>query len=686
MRIGKFEIAWGKRLKDIVSKSANTTWGKLWETVRENSLFQNKVTKPYEQVCNVYKAVKAIADNVAQAEIGIYDDATNEEIENLDPDLERILFRPNKKQSYTAFFQEIGGFYALYGEAFILKVSSVGNMAGTTSLPAELRVLDPKLMNEVIDNSTGELTGWRYAKATFKTEEIIHIKDFNPYNRYRGMPPTLPSNKEIEIDYETLVYNKAFFDNDATPDFVLTTDKTLTDVQIKRFTEFMEKRNKGAVNAHKMNVFDGGIKPSVLSSTHKDMDFIEQKKYMREELLGVWKTPKALFNITEDLNYATFIGQMKIFWIYTIIPILRKVEEQINMELIFPFDPTVYFAFNIQNVPAFQEDFKEKVTTAYQLWQMGFTGNEINQKLNLGFDEQDWRDFWWINFGQVPADVASAQDARNQVTNQNNQDNQGKSLPQTAKDKQAECQDGKLSIDKDLNALYLWKEFLIKQVPLEKRFESKMKRYFFEQRKKILSALTDHNKHQLDSIINWGAEDDELKKWTAPIISKCVESGVDLAKGELKTKSIAEDIFLNKLQAYIATRIAKIIGINRTTQKRLRSKIDEGVQAGETIDQIADRVRDYYNMSGSRAKLIARTETAGGVNGGTQLYYEDIGVEKKKWLTAGDEAVRPTHRVLDGEVVDIDERFSNGLMYPADSEGEAGEVINCRCREVAVID
>ncbi len=44
-----------------------------------------------------------------------------------------------------------------------------------------------------------------------------------------------------------------------------------------------------------------------------------------------------------------------------------------------------------------------------------------------------------------------------------------------------------------------------------------------------------------------------------------------------------------------------------------------------------------------------------------------------------DKKTRPSHQRVDGEIREIDERFSNGLMFPGDPEGSAGEVINCRC-------
>jgi len=85
------------------------------------------------------------------------------------------------------------------------------------------------------------------------------------------------------------------------------------------------------------------------------------------------------------------------------------------------------------------------------------------------------------------------------------------------------------------------------------------------------------------------------------------------------------------------------------------------------------------------AERIARTEVAAVQSTASYTVYSENGVERKQWLTAGDDAVRDGHMELEGETVGIDETFSNGLMYPGDENGDAGDVINCRCCIVPIV-
>jgi len=403
------------------------------------------------------------------------------------------------------------------------------------------------------------------------------------------------------------------------------------------------------------------------------MDFMEQKKFSREEILGIWRAPKALFNITEDLNYATFIGQMKIFWSYAIMPVMRKVEGAINKYIVWPYNPKIEAYFDYSNVVAYQEDFKEKVVTAVQLSGAGFTRNEINERLQLGFDNVAWGDVWWAPFGLYPVSSAEAP---------------ALSSPGYEEDDPAPKEDDKKSVAlkqaKDAKREAVWKAFLTKQGGVERGMSGMISKYFFEQRKEALSALVKLGSDGFK--LNWDEQNEKLKSKSARWITMGVKEGIAFGRVVLGKKSLDDDAFDHLISAYVKIRTDNITQINETVRKQIFKAIKEGTEAGETVAQIGDRIRDIYNMASSRSLMIARTETVGAVNGGSQLYYDSEGVQKKEWLTARDEHVRDAHKVLDGQVVATKSSFSNGLDYPGDQKGDAGEVINCRCTLLPVIE
>jgi uncharacterized protein with gpF-like domain len=87
----------------------------------------------------------------------------------------------------------------------------------------------------------------------------------------------------------------------------------------------------------------------------------------------------------------------------------------------------------------------------------------------------------------------------------------------------------------------------------------------------------------------------------------------------------------------------------------------------------------------SNARTIARTETHSAYEEGRWESVKEAQPTHKMWLSSRDGKVRSFaagdefNHAIDGEIVPIDELFSNGLMYPLEPNGEAGNVINCRC-------
>ena len=119
-------------------------------------------------------------------------------------------------------------------------------------------------------------------------------------------------------------------------------------------------------------------------------------------------------------------------------------------------------------------------------------------------------------------------------------------------------------------------------------------------------------------------------------------------------------------------------------KKQIRAAIQSGILRGESIGEIAnDLQRRIPDMSRKSALRAARTAMTGAQNGGRMDSYKaasDMGVKaRKRWVATKDDRTRKSHRRLDGETVDWDKPFSNGLMYPGDPSGPGAEVYQCRC-------
>lgn len=124
--------------------------------------------------------------------------------------------------------------------------------------------------------------------------------------------------------------------------------------------------------------------------------------------------------------------------------------------------------------------------------------------------------------------------------------------------------------------------------------------------------------------------------------------------------------------------------------RHVTAAVTQAVLQGQTVPQLAASIADIAAMDQRAAMKAARTAITSAHSLGKLKGYEraaDMGIGiKKQWLAALDSRTRGSHRHLDGETVELDEEFSNGLKYPGDPDGPASEVYNCRCTLVSVID
>lgn len=151
--------------------------------------------------------------------------------------------------------------------------------------------------------------------------------------------------------------------------------------------------------------------------------------------------------------------------------------------------------------------------------------------------------------------------------------------------------------------------------------------------------------------------------------------------GNLGKKSfeqfIANITFFSRQWA--AKRATLICGFSKRCANKI---ITQGLSEALTTDDISRNLRSVYKQDANyRAMRMARTEVVMCSNYGNLAAAQATEMAMLKvWVTARDERVRDWHANMDGEAVNLEEEFSNGLSFPGDpNSADPSEVINCRC-------
>lgn len=148
---------------------------------------------------------------------------------------------------------------------------------------------------------------------------------------------------------------------------------------------------------------------------------------------------------------------------------------------------------------------------------------------------------------------------------------------------------------------------------------------------------------------------------------------------------------------YLADVRSRLADVPLEVGRRLDAALTLGINSGEGIPSLAERVQEIFSLTGTlhwsnRATVVARTEAIGALNAGRQDAFLAVAEEtgdplEKLWLATEDSRTRPTHQVADGQRVPVASPFIVGgfeLRFPGDPLGPPQEVIQCRCTQLLV--
>lgn len=145
------------------------------------------------------------------------------------------------------------------------------------------------------------------------------------------------------------------------------------------------------------------------------------------------------------------------------------------------------------------------------------------------------------------------------------------------------------------------------------------------------------------------------------------------------------------LQPYMDATTQLLNAVGDRLAAEATQSLAEGVNAGETLDQLKARMTAVFADDGAqlgptRAERIAMTEATRAFNAGELAAAQALtGPDRplvKQWLTRRDKRVREAHADVNGQLQFLDDPFTVGgipMQYPGDPTAPPDLTINCRC-------
>jgi HK97 family phage portal protein len=299
----------------VIDRSRKARYATYYEMFKQHPTVRAGVEKIAKvAVANGYKFVPTEPD----------EPTIEDKVETL-----RMFFRKsNGSQLLRLTYKDL----LIFGEGFWLIIQD-GHDA-----PLSARRLHPQYMDE--KTQSGQLVGWRYGPIAesdeaieYETEQVIHFKFDDPDNDIRGL--SLLSSLELTVasDLFAMKFNERFFENSAHTGIIFSMKNSNVE-EVKRNREWLEQNYVGTENAHKPVLLEGDIEIEKSVSTRVEMQFIEGRKFNRQEILSVLDIDPTKLGITEDSNRSVSKEADNTFRQENIAPLQLVVEEEINNNLI----------------------------------------------------------------------------------------------------------------------------------------------------------------------------------------------------------------------------------------------------------------------------------------------------------------------------------------------------------------
>lgn len=281
-----------------------------------------------------YACINARAENICKARFYLYEDLPGRHDKEITshPFLD-LINKPNKRnQTFREIIFKIAVSLDLYGNSYLYI------QRGLDKKPIGLYHLPSKNVRIKLNDEMTEIAGYIYNAGSrqikYSKDDIIHFLIPDPESNFYGKATIEGFNLTLEIDYLQNLYQRNFYRNDASPGMIIEVDREMMDAEFERFKEKFRALYEGAGNSGKTLFLDSGAKAKPFQVYPKDIEILNVRVWIRDEIMSIFRVPKIILGVTTDVNRANAIQQLRTFNDNVIMPFAKlTIESKINVFL-----------------------------------------------------------------------------------------------------------------------------------------------------------------------------------------------------------------------------------------------------------------------------------------------------------------------------------------------------------------
>lgn len=281
-----------------------------------------------------YACINARAENISKAKFYLYRDLPGRHDKEITshPFLD-LITKPNKRnQTFREIIFKIAVSLDLYGNAYLfIQRGADNNPVGIYHLPSKNIRLK---LNEDMTEIKGYIYNAGIKQINYSKSDIIHFLIPDPENNFLGKATIDGFNLTLEIDYLQNLYQRNFYRNDASPGMIIEVEREMMETEFERFKEKFRALYEGSGNTGRTLFLDSGAKAKPFQVHPKDVEILNARVWIRDEIMSIFRVPKIILGVTTDVNRANAIQQLRTFNDNVIKPFAKlTIESKFNVFL-----------------------------------------------------------------------------------------------------------------------------------------------------------------------------------------------------------------------------------------------------------------------------------------------------------------------------------------------------------------
>ena len=378
---------------NLINKAASTIPFQVYEVQNDNDLKRYKAITSGELNTSVLSKSQRLKKSSL--------------VELDDTEIHALLERPNPAQSFSSFLQEIIAFGKLTGNRYIYGITPETGIGAAKFkelyvLPSQVMEINSGGLMQPVKDYSLEYNGTHKIPA----EQILHIKDFNPFydgtgSHLYGMSPLKAGLRSMSANNEALTTGVKYLQNQTARGVLMSDEGDLTETQAKALKNKFKNQYQGSENAG-----DVIITPKKLSWVNfglnaSDLSLLEQYDSSIKDLCNIYNVPVQLLNNTSASTYNNQKEAKKALYQNAVIPELIKVRDELNRWLAPQFGEKLFIDFDFTVIPELQEDMDKVVGQMSAAWWL--TPNEKREATGFGLDiENPEMDKYYVPANLIP--------------------------------------------------------------------------------------------------------------------------------------------------------------------------------------------------------------------------------------------------------------------------------------------